>query len=129
MKKIIEQILKFGVVGFLAFLVDYSVLFILTEFVGVHYLVSGAISFSASVVFNYILSIIWVFEVKEDQNKIYQFIIFVILSVIGLLINQLIIWLLVEKLAIYYMIAKIVATAVVMVYNFVTRKLIIEKHQ
>jgi len=128
MKKIIAQILKFGVVGFLAFLIDYSILFVLTEFAGIHYLVSGAISFTVSVIFNYIMSIIWVFEVKEDQNKVLQFLIFVILSIIGLLINQVVIWLLVEKLFIYYMVAKIVATAVVMVYNFITRKLIIERH-
>jgi len=128
MKKLMEQILKFGVVGGLAFLIDYSILYVLTEFAGLHYLISGGISFTISVIFNYLMSIFWVFETKKDQNKTRQFLIFVILSIIGLGINQIVIWLLVEKLSIHYMIAKIAATAIVMVYNFITRKLIIEKN-
>lgn len=128
MKKLMGQILKFGVVGGLAFLIDYSILYVLTEFVGLHYLISGGISFTIAVIFNYLMSIFWVFETKKDQNKTSQFIIFIILSIIGLGINQVVIWVLVEKLLIHYMIAKIAAAAIVMVYNFVTRKLIIEKH-
>ena len=36
---LIKQILKFGLVGGLAFLIDYVFLYILTEFIGIHYLI------------------------------------------------------------------------------------------
>ena len=78
-------------------------------------------------IWNYILSIKWVFTPKDDVSKAGQFVIFVVLSIVGLLINEALMWLFVDKLALYYMLAKIIATAVVMVYNFITRKLIIEK--
>lgn len=55
-----------------------------------------------------------------------EFIIFVILSMVGLLINQIIMWFTVEKASIYYMLGKIIATAIVMVYNFITRKIFLE---
>ena len=42
-------------------------------------------------------------------------------------INQLLMWFCVDILGIFYMISKIGATAVVMVYNFVTRKMVLEK--
>ena len=61
--------------------------------------------------------------------KIAEFVIFVVLSVIGLGINQVLMWVCVEKLHIYYMISKIGVTGVVMVYNFITRKLILEKRE
>lgn len=51
MKKIIAQFMKFGVVGFIAFVIDYGLLALLTETVGINYLISATISFSTSVVF------------------------------------------------------------------------------
>lgn len=126
MKKIINQILKFGVVGGIAFVIDYGLLFILTEIFHIHYLLSGTISFSVSVIFNYVLSVLWVFDIKKKRDTKKEFVMFLVLSVIGLGVNQLIMWVLVDKMALYYMLAKIVATVVVMVYNFITRKIFLE---
>ena len=36
-------------------------------------------------------------------------------------------WVLVEVGQLYYMLSKVIATAVVMIYNFITRKLFIER--
>ncbi len=125
-KKLLEQILKFGVVGVVAFLIDYSLLYVLTEFMSIHYMISSIISFIISLIFNYIASIYWVFDVKQKQT-FKEIIIFTILSVIGLGINQLVMYLMTDVGNIYYMFSKLVATAVVMVWNFVTRKIFIEK--
>lgn len=127
MKKLIEQIIKFGFVGFLCFFIDYGIMVFLTEIVGIIYLVSSGISFTVSVVVNYLLSVTFVFETDKNKNKIKEFIIFVFLGVIGLGINQACMWFGVEILGITYLIVKIGATAVVMVYNFISRKLVIEK--
>ena len=126
MKKLIAQIIKFGLVGFLCFFIDYGIMVFLTEIAGVHYLLSSGISFTVSVIVNYILSLTYVFE-TENGNRVKEFVIFVVLSVIGLGINQLLMWFCVDILGIFYMISKIGATAVVMVYNFVTRKVVLEK--
>ena len=128
MKKLIEQIMIFGIVGVLSFVIDYGLMIFLTEVFGISYLISSGISFSVSVIVNYKLSLKFVFKTDESRNKIIEFIIFVVLSVIGLGINQVLMWICVDKLHIFYMISKIGVTAVVMVYNFITRKLIIEKN-
>ena len=126
-KKLFSQIIKFGFVGGPAFVIDAGLLFLLTEFCGIHYLISGMISFTASVIYNYILSVKWVFDAKKDANKTQEFIVFIVLSVIGLGINQLFMWLFVDMMHIYYMLSKIIATVIVMVYNFITRKIFLEK--
>ena len=126
MKKLLTQIIKFGLVGFLCFFIDYGIMVFLTEVAGVHYLLSSGISFTVSVIVNYVLSLTYVFE-TEKGNRIKEFIIFVVLSVIGLGINQALMWFCVDMLGIFYMISKIGATAVVMVYNFITRKVVLEK--
>ena len=127
MKKLIGQMMKFGAVGFLCFGIDYGLMIFLTEACRLSYLVSSGISFSGSVIVNYILSLKFVFDTGKDNNKIVEFLIFIVLSVIGLGINQALMWVCVDKLHVHYMISKIGVTGVVMVYNFVTRKLILEK--
>ncbi len=129
MKKLIGQIMKFGIVGVLCFGIDYGLMIFLTEVGGIPYLVSSGISFSVSVMVNYILSLTFVFETDKNKNKIVEFLIFIMLSVIGLGINQILMWVCVDKLHVHYMISKIGVTGVVMVYNFITRKLIIEKSE
>ena len=127
MKKLMGQIIRFGLVGFLCFFIDYGLLLALTELAGFHYLVSGALSFAVSVVVNYLLSMKFVYEARARENRTGEFITFVLLSLVGLLINQLVMWVVVEFLGIWYQLAKIGATAIVMVYNFVSRKIIIER--
>lgn len=127
MKKLLNQICKFGIVGILATAIDYFIMVGLTEWASLTYLLSNCISFSISVVFNYICSVFWVFDVKKKENKTKNFIIFMLLSIMGLGINQFLMWFCVEKINIYYMVAKIIATAFVMVFNFVTRKIFLEK--
>lgn len=126
MKKLIAQFMKFGVVGVIAFCIDYGILALLTEVFGVNYLVSATISFTASVVFNYVASMHYVFTHKEGMSKRREFAIFVALSVIGLGINNLCMWAGVELFGIHYLITKIGATAIVMVWNFVTRKIFLD---
>ena len=124
--KLLMQILKFGVVGGTAFIIDYGIFTILSQLLGIHYLIASIISFSISVIYNYILSIKWVFDVSKKQTS-KEFIIFIILSVIGLGLNSLIMYVSVDLMHIHEMISKIIATAIVMVYNFITRKIFIEK--
>jgi len=126
LKKLIAQVMKFGIVGVIAFIIDYGVLIFLTEVCGVYYLLSSMISFVVSVIFNYLASMKYVFSGKDGMSKQKEFIIFVILSVIGLGINQLGMWIMVDKLNIFYMFSKIFVTAVVMVWNFVSRKICLE---
>ena len=126
MKKLFQQIARFGVIGVLAFAIDYGFLYAFTEWLGIYYLISSVLSFSISVIFNYIASVLWVFDVKQETSKTRNFILFIVFSVIGLGINQLIMWLGVELLGLHYMLVKIFATAVVMVWNFVTRKKMLE---
>lgn len=126
MGKLVAQFMKFGVVGVIAFVIDYGLLALLTEAFGVNYLISATISFTVSVVFNYLASMRYVFTHKEDMSRRREFVIFVVLSVIGLAINNLCMWAGVELLGIHYLITKIAATAIVMIWNFVTRKIFLD---
>ena len=119
------QLVKFAVVGVIAAAVDVGVLVILKEIMGLGVLISSALSFSISVCVNYILSMAWVFDGK-NQNKFKEFIIFVVLSIGGLGINQLVLWFGINVLSVYYLVVKFMAMIIVPIYNFVTRKIFLE---
>ena len=126
MKKLISQFMKFGIVGVIAFVIDYGFMVLRTEVFGVPYLTSTTVSFIISVIFNYFASMRFVFKRKDDMSRRREFIIFVVLSVIGLVINDVFMWLMVDFLFIDYRISKIVVTFIVAVWNFVTRKIFLE---
>lgn len=140
MKKLIEQILKFGVVGVIAFVVDFGIFSILSNIFHIHYLIANFFGFTVSVIVNYLLSMKYVFTRQEGADKKAEFVLFVILSVLGLGLNELIIYLCVDMAYEAWnavqtwmtpdmakLTGKIIATGVVMVYNFITRKLFIER--
>lgn len=127
MKKLIEQILRFGIGGILAFIIDYGLMVFCTEILGIYYLWSSLISFTVSVIFNYIMSVKWVFSVENGKTQSQNLVFFVTFSILGLGINQLLMWFGVEKLLISYMIVKLFTTAVVMVFNYITRKIYFER--
>ena len=126
MKKLINQLIKFGIVGVIATFVDLGVLFLLKEAMNVEVLLASALAFSVSVIANYILSMLFVFEGGEG-NKLKEFLVFVALSIGGLLINQFIMWIGTEIMTAYFIWVKFFALVFVPVYNFVTRKIILEK--
>ena len=125
-KKLLLQFCKFGLVGTLCFCIDYGLMILLTERTGLHYFTSSAISFTVSVVVNYILSMRFVFNGKDDLSKFQEMAIFVALSLVGLALNQMIMWSAVELFRIFYAVAKILSTMLVTTYNFISRKLFLE---
>jgi putative flippase GtrA len=125
MRKLIEQLAKFSVVGFAAFGIDYGVLMLLSQVFGVDPVLSAGISFVVSVVFNYLASMRFVFTRRDDLSRSRELAIFVVLSVVGLLINEVLVWLgvlLAGNSALALTVTKVFATAVVMVWNFWSRK-------
>jgi len=125
---LILQLIKFAIVGVISAFVDVGVLVALKELAHVDVLVSSAISFCVSVTVNYILSMSFVFKSKK-QSKLKEFVIFVFLSIGGLGLNQLILWIGVKFTSVYYLIVKFLAMVIVPIYNFITRKIFLESKE
>lgn len=127
MKKLIAQVMKFVVVGGLSFVLDFIIYFVLTNFLSVYYLIAGLFSFTLSLIFNYLMSMKFVFKSKDDLKKSHEFVIFATLSVMGLGLNLLSLYVLVDLFKMNDLIAKVFVAGIVMVFNFVTRKIFLEQ--
>lgn len=88
-------------------------------------LLGTGLGFVVGLIFNYILSVIFVFNQNTQAKTFKGFVVFAVLSAIGLLLHEAGMWGLHIKLAVNEWIVKIIMTAVVLVYNFITRRLLI----
>lgn len=116
-----KEIFRFCVAGGVGFIVDYGVMVALTELCGWDVLVSNTISFSLSVIVNYIMCILWVFD-NSNKKSAMTVIVFIGSSIIGLFLNDLFMWIMVDLMGIFYMFAKIIATVLVMIWNYIAKR-------
>ena len=120
------QIFNFGIVGVIATIIDFVFLYFFKDECHFSLILSNTLSFIISVMYNYWASMTFVFDVNNNKNRRDTFIIFILFSVIGLILNDIIVWFMSDKLSIYYLISKVIATVFIMVFNFVTRKKFLE---
>jgi putative flippase GtrA len=123
--KTLIQLFRYTFVGGLAFIVDFLALFLLEQYAGLHYLVANLIAFTLGLTTNYALSVLWVFDRRVLENKYAEFVIFALLGVMGLGLNEVVLYLFTGLFGLYYLVSKVIATGVTFVWNFVSRKVLL----
>ncbi len=117
----ISRFLKFCLVGLSGVLVNLGLLQLLTEIVGLFYLVSAVFSIESSILSNFTLNEIWTFRerrtspIKDVLNRAIKF---NIVGIGGLLINMAILFLLTESFGIYYLISEMFGIGAAVLWNF-----------
>ncbi|RLD32538.1 MAG: GtrA family protein [Bacteroidetes bacterium] len=111
------KFLKFGLVGFTGVFVDFGITYLTKEKLHIPKYVANAIGFTTAASTNYYLNRIWTFE-STNPEIAREYTEFLAISLIGLGINTLILWLLVSRFKMNFYLAKVFAIAVVTVWNF-----------
>lgn len=123
--KLTIQLARYMIVGGLSFIVDFVLLYYFTEVLLINYLISAAISFTIGVGVNYLLSIFWVFKKRNVANRLNEFFIFTAIGAIGLLFNELFLWLFTDLLTTHYLLSKVFAAILIFLWNFFARRYIL----
>ncbi len=113
----ILKFLKFAAVGFSGLLVDYAFTYIFKEWLKVQKYVANSIGFTIAASTNYLLNRVWTFE-SDNPDIAMEYSEFLIISIIGLGLNNLILWLIVKRFKINFYLAKFFAIIVVTLWNF-----------
>ncbi len=108
-----------------ALAVDFSVYVGLIRLADVSYLVAAPIGFILGLAVVYALSVRWVFTHRRLADARVEFLVFALIGLAGIALNQLVIYAGVEQLSLSYEMAKIVSAAVVFCFNFGLRKLVL----
>ncbi|MBI2287000.1 MAG: GtrA family protein [Nitrosomonadales bacterium] len=117
-----SQFFRYFVVGGVAFVVDFALLYLLTEFAKLYYLFSASVAFMVGIAVNYTLSVTWVFDHRSVNNRMHEFAIFAIIGILGLAFNAALMWIFTELVGFHYLVSKMVATALIFLFNFGARK-------
>lgn len=121
-RKLLVQFISYLIVGGIAFAIDFGTLFLLTDFFGIYYILSATAGFLLGLIVNYLLCVFWIFDFRAIEKAIHEFGLFAVIGIAGLLLNNLLIYLLTEAAGLYYLISKMVAAALVLVFNFTLRR-------
>jgi len=135
-KPVINEFLRYALIGGAAFIIDFIVLYLLKTLLfdgmgNIGILIAAAFGFICGLVFSYIFSLVFVFkqiDEKARSNKVRSFILFVIIGIAGLLITEICMYtgiiLFGQK---WYLVVKAFAAGIVLLWNYFGRKVFIFK--
>lgn len=117
------KFIKFGIVGFSGVFIDFGITYLCKEKIKLEKITSNAIGFSTAAASNYLFNRIWTFQ-SSNPEIFQEFSEFFLISLVGLAINTLIIWLLTSKYKLNFYVSKLIAIGVVTLWNFSANLLI-----
>lgn len=113
----LTKFIKFGIVGASGLIVDFGFTILCKEVLKIQKYISNAIGFTLAATSNYYLNRIWTFESKNPEIAV-EYTEFLVISLIGLGINTLILYLLVSRNKMKFYLSKAIAIGVVTIWNF-----------
>ncbi len=111
------KFIKFGVVGFSGLLVDFGLTWFFKEKCKSNKYIANSIGFCVAASTNYILNRIWTFE-SVNENIPREYLSFFTISLIGLALNNFILFLLNDKAKMHFYLSKLIAIIIVTIWNF-----------
>lgn len=113
------KLARFGAVGFTGLCIDFGVTWVCKEKLSLNKFVANTCGFTLAVINNFILNRIWTFQ---STNRLWQleFARFAGFALIGLVLNNLLLWLFNERLHLRFYVAKAAAIACVFFWNFLS---------
>ena len=116
-KLLISKFLKFGIVGCSGMIIDFGITYLCKEILRINKFISNCIGFILAATSNYFLNRIWTFNSQTEDIGV-QYIQFMIVSSIGLVINSLSLYFFNEKLKWNFYLSKLVAIGITTIWNF-----------
>jgi putative flippase GtrA len=115
------RLVRYLAAGGTAFIVDYATLLFLTEGFGIYYLWSATLGFILGGLVCYMLSLKWVFEERRFDRRSREISLFMIIGIIGLGLNNLLLWLFTDGAQIPYQYGKLLAAGIILLFNYYSR--------
>lgn len=119
---LLAKFIKFGLVGLSGTVIDFFFTWLCKEKLRWNKFISNSIGFILAATSNYVLNRVWTFE-SDNQQVGREFISFFLVSLIGLLLNNLLLYFFHEKVKLNFYLAKAIAVALVTIWNFLANYL------
>jgi putative flippase GtrA len=118
----IIQLIRYGLVVGIAAPIDLGGYILLKSQLHVYYVLAATLSFSASLLINYLLSLAWVFTAKTGRQKHIDATIFATIGIVGLGLTDLIVLVFTGFVHLNYIVSKLIAFSIVFFWSFGARR-------
>lgn len=119
------QFLRYVISGFTAFTIDTLILFFFTDFIHINYLTSTILSFTTGIFVSYFFNSIWVFNNRKLEQQSVELLVFILISLTGLIFTFILMWIFTSILSIYYIYSKLMTTIIIFLWNYILKKSIL----
>ena len=116
-----HEVIRFLFVGVLSFLLEFIIFVVLVDFLKVKYTYANPPAMGVSIIFNYFMTRWLVFKTVRYNNKV-SFILFAVVTLVGVVLNQFMLWFLIEQLLMGVKISKVLAVGTVAVFSYFSKK-------
>ncbi len=116
-KGLIPLVIKFGIAGVIAVLIDFAITYALKEKLKINKYIANSFGFCFSALVNFFINKYWSF-IDNDPNVVTQLLKFALIIGIGLIINNFFLWYIHKKRNVKFYFAKILAIFCTTVWNF-----------
>ena len=123
------QLVRSAAAAHLGFWADFTTLVLLTEIIGLYYLISAVLAFTFGLADTYVFSVLWIFKHRRIKNRIAEFAAFSLIGLVGVVVMIASMWFLTEALHLHYLVSKIASSILVFAVNFTMRKLLLFRPQ
>jgi len=119
-----HHIMRYLFSGGTAAMVNLGLLYLLTDIMGLYYLLSGILAFSCGVIVSFIMQKSWTFQDRSTEETYKKFVLYVVIAIINLAVNTSLLFLFTDIFNLYYMISQFLASGIVAVWSyFIYRKM------
>ncbi len=115
------KLLRYGFSSGLALLVDVGLMLALVHWLHIHYLLAAAIGFSSGCLVAWVLSISIVFDDQSSRASSHNLFLFVLVGLLGLVLNHIILYIGVDLIQTSLLFAKAASAVCVFWFNFFLR--------
>lgn len=120
---LLYKFLKFCIVGFYGMAIDFGTTWLLKEKVRINKYIANSCGFILAATSNYLLNRFWTFH-SSETHVVTQYLTFILISVAGLAINNIVVYLLADKMRMNFYFSKFIAVCIVTLWNFIMNYLI-----
>jgi putative flippase GtrA len=117
------KFLKFCIVGLSGMMLDFGTTWLLKERAKINKYIANSMGFILAATSNYLLNRFWTFH-SANMQVATEYISFILISVIGLGINNFVVFLLTDKMKLNFYLSKLFAIGIVTLWNFSMNDLI-----
>lgn len=122
-RKELATIWRYGLGSTISYIINLLIIWIMTDMLGVHYLLSSIVGYASIVISSYIFSVTWIFTERKIASKGKEFVAFTLITVFAILMNLLSMWFFTDYLGWYYIISNITTNFLATIWGYVPKKI------